>query len=112
MTHMILKRVLRMLNEIMHINKWIVTMTDCYNCFDKLYFFHYETLCMHACFRASSVTQSCPTLCDLMDWWPLGSSVHGIFQARILEHFAISYSNTTLLVLHQMVICFLVCHPS
>ena len=31
------------------------------------------------------VTQSCPTLCDPMDCSPLGSSVHGILQARILE---------------------------
>ena len=37
MTHMIFKRVLRMLNEIMHMSKWIVTMKDCYNCFDKLF---------------------------------------------------------------------------
>ena len=29
--------------------------------------------------------QSCPTLCDLMDCSPPGSSVHGILQARILE---------------------------
>ena len=31
------------------------------------------------------VTQLCPTPCDPMDCSPLGSSVHGIFQARILE---------------------------
>ena len=31
------------------------------------------------------VAQSCPTLCDPMDRSPLGSSVHGILQARILE---------------------------
>ena len=31
------------------------------------------------------VTQLCPTLCDLMDYSPPGSSIHGIFQARILE---------------------------
>ena len=31
------------------------------------------------------VIQSCPTLCDLMDCNPPGSSVHGILQARILE---------------------------
>ena len=31
------------------------------------------------------VAQSCPTLCDPMDCSPLGSSVHGIFQARIME---------------------------
>ena len=29
--------------------------------------------------------QSCPTLCDLLDYSPLGSSVHGILQAVILE---------------------------
>ena len=33
----------------------------------------------------SEVTQSCPTLCDPMDCSPPGSSVHGIFQARVLE---------------------------
>ena len=35
---------------------------------------------------------SCPTLCDLMDCSPPGSSVRGIFQARILEQVAISSS--------------------
>ena len=30
----------------------------------------------------SEVTKSCPTLCDPMDYSPLGSSVHGILQAR------------------------------
>ena len=39
------------------------------------------------------VTQSCPTLCDSVDWGPPGSSIHGIFQARILEWVAISFSN-------------------
>ena len=38
------------------------------------------------------VAQSCPTLCDPMDSSPPGSSVHGIFQARILGWVAISYS--------------------
>ena len=38
------------------------------------------------------VTQSCPTLCDPMDCSPPGSSVHGIFQARVLEWGAISFS--------------------
>ena len=32
----------------------------------------------------SEVAQSCPTLRDPMDGSPLGSSVHGIFQARVL----------------------------
>ena len=38
------------------------------------------------------VTQSCPTPCDAMDFSLPGSSVRGIFQARILEWFAISFS--------------------
>ena len=40
----------------------------------------------------SEVAQSCPTLCDPMDCSLLGSSVHGIFQARVLEWVAISFS--------------------
>ena len=40
----------------------------------------------------SSVAQSCPTLCDTMDCSLSGSSVHGIFQARVLEWVAISFS--------------------
>ena len=42
--------------------------------------------------RAWSVTQSCLTLHHSRDYSSLGSSVHGIFQARILEWVAISYS--------------------
>ena len=37
----------------------------------------------------SEVAQSCPTLRDPMDGSPPGSSVHGIFQARVLEWGAI-----------------------
>ena len=37
----------------------------------------------------SKVAQSCPTLCNPMDYSLLGSSVHGIFQARVLEWVAI-----------------------
>ena len=40
----------------------------------------------------NEVSQSCPTLCDPMDCNLLGSSVHGIFQARILEWVAIFFS--------------------
>ena len=39
----------------------------------------------------SEVAQSCPTLCDPMDCSLPGSSVHGIFQAKILEWGAISF---------------------
>ena len=38
------------------------------------------------------VTKSCPTLCDLTDYSPPGSSVPGVLQARILEWAAISFS--------------------
>ena len=38
------------------------------------------------------VAQSCPTLCDPMDHSLLGSSVHGILQARILEGVTIPLS--------------------
>ena len=40
----------------------------------------------------SEVAQLCPTLCDPMDCSLPGSSVHGIFQARVLEWVAISFS--------------------
>ena len=38
------------------------------------------------------VAQSCLTLCDPMDCSLSGSSIHGIFQARVLEWIAISFS--------------------
>ena len=38
------------------------------------------------------VAQSCPTLCDPVDYCPPGSSVHGILQARILEWVAMPSS--------------------
>ena len=40
----------------------------------------------------SEVTQSCPTLSDRMDCSLPGSSIHGIFQARVLEWGAIAFS--------------------
>ena len=43
----------------------------------------------------SEVTQSCPTLSDIMDCNLLGSSIHGIFQARVLEWGAIAFSTFT-----------------
>ena len=41
---------------------------------------------------ARLVAQSCPTLYDPMDSNLPGSAVHGIYQARILEWAAISFS--------------------
>ena len=43
----------------------------------------------------SEVAQSCLTLCDPMDCSLPGSSVHGIFQARVLEWIAISFSRAS-----------------
>ena len=40
----------------------------------------YKAKCMH-----TKTLQSCPSLCNSMDCIPLGSSVHGILRARILE---------------------------
>ena len=40
----------------------------------------------------SEVAQSYPTLCDPMDCSLPGSSIHGIFQARVLEWGAIAFS--------------------
>ena len=40
----------------------------------------------------SEVTQSCPTLRDPMDCSLPGSSIHGIFQARVLEWGAIAFN--------------------
>ena len=42
----------------------------------------------------SEVAQSCPTLSDPMDCSPPGSSIRGIFQARVLEWGAIAFSET------------------
>ena len=43
-------------------------------------------------FSESEVAQLCPTLCDPMDCSLSGSSVHGIFQARVLEWGAMYFS--------------------
>ena len=64
------------------------SLEDC--SFSLLYYemtdkFHWEK-------KESEVAQSCPTLCDPMDCSLPGSSVHGIFQARILKWVAISFS--------------------
>ena len=41
---------------------------------------------------ATKSLQLCPTLCDPTDGSPPGSSIHGIFQARVLEWGAIAFS--------------------
>ena len=44
--------------------------------------------------QIKSVAQSCPTLSNPMDCSPPGSSVHAIFQARVLEWGAIAFSTS------------------
>ena len=58
-------------------------------------------LCVYAAAAAKSL-QSCPTLCDPTDGSPLGSSIPGILQARILEWVAISFSNVCIYVCLNM----------
>ena len=43
----------------------------------------------------SEVAQSCPTSSDPMDYSLPGSSIHGIFQARVLEWVAIAFSDNS-----------------
>ena len=47
---------------------------------------------MHEVKSESEVAQSCPTLLEPMDCSPPGSSVHGIFLARVLEWGATAFS--------------------
>ena len=53
----------------------------------------------------SEVVQSCPTFSDPMDCSPPGSSVYGIFQARVLEWGTIAFSVREVTLLKSMV-CF------
>ena len=52
---------------------------------------HFLLQCMKVK-REREVSQSCLTFSDLMDCSPPGSSIHGIFQARVLEWGAIAFS--------------------
>ena len=45
------------------------------------------------CAAAAKSLQSCPTLCDPIDGSQPGSPIPGIFQAKVLEWVAISFSN-------------------
>ena len=54
----------------------------------------------HKVKRESEVPQSCLTLCNPVDYSPLGFSVHGILQARILEWVASSFSYSLMIILY------------
>ena len=51
------------------------------------------------------VVQSYPTLCSPMDCRPPGSSVHGIFQARILEWVTISWASLIAQLVKNLLQC-------
>ena len=53
---------------------------------------HWSGLPFPSPMRESEVTQLCQTLRDPMDCSPPGSSVHGIFQTRVLEWVAVAFS--------------------
>ena len=55
--------------------------------------------------------QSCPTLCDPIDGSPIGSSIPGILQARILEWVAISFSNAYMHA-KSLQSCLTLCDPT
>ena len=57
---------------------------------------HWSGLPFPSPMRESEVSQSCPTHRDPMDCSLSGSSVHGIFQARVLEWGAIAFSTQCL----------------
>ena len=52
----------------------------------------------------SEVAQSCPTVWDPMDCSLPGSSVHGIFQARVLEWGAIAFSDVAVQLINNVVL--------
>ena len=57
---------------------------------DSFYFGQFSS--RTGCGLLSEVAESCPTLCDSVDYYLPDSSVHGIFQTRVLEWLAISFS--------------------
>ena len=74
------------------------TPGSCDSCIGRWMFYHWATqeandggMCCKS--AAAKSIQSCLTLCDPIDGSPLGSTVPGILQARILEWAAISFSS-------------------
>ena len=56
----------------------------------NIYIYVCVCVCMYSLFEHA---QSCPTLCNPMDYSPTGSSFYGLFQVKKLEWAAISFSN-------------------
>ena len=72
---------------------------------------HFLLQCMKVKSR-SEVAQSCPALSDPMDCSPPGSSIHGIFQVRVLEWDATAFSRFPLVEVKNIQNYILLpCHP-
>ena len=69
---------------------------------------HFLLQCMKVKSK-SEVAQSCPTLSDPMDCSLTGSSVHGIFQTRVLEWGAIAFSEIYIYTHTYICVCVCVC---
>ena len=85
------------LSEIQYVNIWLLAyFSRCWS-IRKIRNVHpfpgLELLLPDPAAAAAKSFQLCPTLCDPIDGSPLGSSVPGIIQARILEWVAISFSS-------------------
>ena len=71
-----------------------LTCIPCASCVGRQILHHCATS-ITICYLSMCVrVLSCVRLCDLLDYSPPGSSVHGIFQARILEWVVTSFSMT------------------
>ena len=69
--------------------------------------------CLLQCMKVKSereVAQSCRTLSDPMDYSLPGSSIHGIFQARILESGASAFSESFFSTFYFSILCFTFMH--
>ena len=64
---------------------------------------HWSGLPFPSPMHESEVTQSYSTLSDPTDCSPPGSSIHGIFQARVLEWGAIAFSNMLLMLVITLI---------
>ena len=78
----------------MLVTKWKKSIWNGYVLYDSNYmtFFPRQNFGDSKRISESEVAQSCPTLCDPVDCSLPGSSVHGFFQARVLEWGAVSFS--------------------
>ena len=79
-------------------SRWVITpswLSGSWRSFlytSSVYSYHIFLISSISVKKESEVAQLCLTLCDSMDCSLPGSTIHGIFQARILEWVAISFS--------------------